>query len=104
MKKIKRKNKLIRVIVYFLETCIAIKLKNYFGIFSFFILEFQIYIDISAELRREKENKKPENPNKKNEILKEKKIEMSQYAIERYAVMCNAYLEHEDEMEQYKNN
>lgn len=23
--------------------------------------------------------------------------------VERYAVMCNAYLEHEEEMEQYKN-
>lgn len=28
--------------------------------------------------------------------------EMTPYQIERYAIMCNAYLEHEDEMEQYK--
>lgn len=29
--------------------------------------------------------------------------EMSDYDIERYAVMCNAYLEHQDEMEQYND-
>lgn len=28
----------------------------------------------------------------------------SKVDIERYAIMCNAYLEHEDEMKQYKND
>ncbi|MGI5947878.1 MAG: hypothetical protein ACOX8K_10825 [Lachnospiraceae bacterium] len=32
------------------------------------------------------------------------RTKMSRYEIERYAVMCNAYLEHEEEMEQYSKN
>ena len=32
------------------------------------------------------------------------RTKMSSYEIERYAVMCNAYLEHEEEMEQYSEN
>lgn len=37
------------------------------------------------------------------QIQKKKEKTMSQYDIERYAAMCNAYLEHQEEMEQYEN-
>lgn len=30
--------------------------------------------------------------------------ELDSYQLERYAMMCNAYLEHEEEMEQYENH
>lgn len=31
-------------------------------------------------------------------------IKLNKYQIERYAIMCNAYLEHQDELEQYGNS
>ena len=41
-------------------------------------------------------------PNKNKGTRLPKKKTLSQYEVERYAAMCNAYLEHEDEMKQYK--
>lgn len=40
---------------------------------------------------------------KKEKLLKEKRAQNNkQFDVEQYARMCNASLEHEDEMEQYK--
>lgn len=68
----------------------------YVGILGFLIIGLQIFIDFGIRLFVEKANKeKPTGMNAKS------KRKMSQYEIERYAAMCNAYLEHEDEMKQY---
>lgn len=42
-------------------------------------------------------------PSKKESIKIKRPRQMSKDEIERYAVMCNAYMEHQDEMELYEN-
>lgn len=69
----------------------------------------QKFLDLlKLDSTRKMEEKKKETFQKKEFIpnLEKSKTPKSQKRntldVERYAVMCNAYLEHEEEMEQYK--
>lgn len=52
--------------------------------------------------RKQNSAKQKENSQKAN--AKPKSANMSDYAIERFMVECNAYMEHEDEMRQYSEH
>lgn len=50
------------------------------------------------------QNKTHRSKNKSSSVTHRSHKHMNSYQIERYAEMCNAYLEHEDEMAQYSND
>ena len=88
-----------KILIYFLELYISLKAIPYFEIFGFAIVSFQVYFDIIVNIDKIRKQKRT---SKLNEKTKRKK-EMSQYEIERYAAVCNAYLEHQEEMKQYED-
>lgn len=55
----------------------------------------------NSEQTEQKEIEKEKEPIKKKPVPH--RACMSQYDLERFAVMCNAQIEHEEEMKQYKN-
>lgn len=63
----------------------------------------QVSEQVSNHDRSETKHKEPKRSNNSSRSITTKpKPTLSRYDLERYAVMCNADLEHKDEMEQYK--
>lgn len=63
----------------------------------------QVSEQVSNHDCSETKHKEPKcSNNSSRSITTKPKPPLSRYDLERYAVMCNADLEHKDEMEQYK--
>lgn len=91
---------IIELIIYIIVICVLIKLVPYI-----LVLIVSIYIAklIWKLIKWIVQKRKVQNDKKyENSIKITPKKRMSQYDLERFAVECNAYLEHQDEMEQYR--
>lgn len=91
-------------LIFFAFICLALTLISTVLFSIAFLVFIYLIIKLVIWIFKKVRNKNRNNRNTKNhysERTKNTKRKMNYYQIEQYARECNAYLEHEDEMEEY---